>query len=68
MIECFRMKIEHLRYSFDLKKDGAKRPQQIFNLQYSILSFPYQEHPIYEIFQPITRSQTCPLAHGQKTD
>ena len=37
-IEYFRLNIEYLRYSFDFKKDGAKRHQQIFNLQYSIFN------------------------------
>jgi hypothetical protein len=37
-IEYFRLNIEYLRYSFDFKKDGAKRHQQIFNLQSSIFN------------------------------
>jgi len=38
MIEYCRLKIEYLRYSFDLKNDEAKRDQQlqssIFNSQF----------------------------------
>jgi hypothetical protein len=34
------LNIEYLRYSFDFKKDGAKRHQQIFNLQSSIPALP----------------------------
>jgi hypothetical protein len=34
------LNIEYLRYSFDFKKDGAKRHQQIFNRQYSIPALP----------------------------
>jgi hypothetical protein len=37
-IEYFRLTIEYLRYSFDFKKDGAKRHQQIFNFQSSIFN------------------------------
>ena len=39
-IEYCRLNIEYLRYSFDFKKDGAKRHQQIFNLQSSIPACP----------------------------
>jgi len=37
-IEYFRLNIEYLRYSSDFKKGGAKRHQQIFNLQSSIFN------------------------------
>jgi len=36
------LNIEYLRYSFDFKKDGAKRHQQIFNLQSSIVNIQFR--------------------------
>jgi len=38
MIEYCRLNIEELRVFFHFKKDGAKRPPQIFNLQSSIFN------------------------------
>jgi hypothetical protein len=41
-IEYFRLNNEYLRYSFDFKKDGAKRHQPIFNLQSSIVNIQFR--------------------------